>query len=259
MSSTKDPTQRFSDRVGNYARYRPGYPAQALAVLKDDAGLVPASIIADIGSGTGISTKLFLDHGNTVYAVEPNRPMREAAEELLSAQSHFHSIDGSAECTTLADRAVDFIVAGQAFHWFDRARARVEFARILRSGGYVVLMWNERRLDATPFLRDYEALICEFAVDYQQVDHRNIGAALIAEFFAPDAVSTRRLDNHQTLDRAGLLGRIASSSYMPADNHPRRLDMVRATAQLFERHERCGGVIIEYDTVLYYGRLAGGD
>src|SRR5205085_10926402 len=122
----------------DYIRYRPTYPTDVLRILQHDAGLTPSSIIADIGSGTGISAKIFLNHGNTVYGVEPNRPMREAAEQLLRGESRFHSIDGSAECTTLSSSLVDFIVAGQAFHWFYRTKARTEFVRILRPHGWVV-------------------------------------------------------------------------------------------------------------------------
>src|SRR5262249_41515214 len=149
----------------DYVRYRPVYPADVLTVLEQEAGLTSGSIVADIGSGTGISSQLFLDHGNTIFAVEPNREMRLAAEKQLSGNPRFHSMGGTAESTTLADRSVNFIVAGQAFHWFNRQQARREFARILRPGGFVVLMWNDRRLDSTPFLRDYEALLREFGID----------------------------------------------------------------------------------------------
>jgi len=253
---TMNSTQRFSDRVDDYVRYRPSYPPDVLRVLHEEAGLAPAAIVADIGSGTGISSQLFLDHGNTVLAVEPNHDMRLAAEKQLSSNPRFRSTDGTAECTTLADHTVDLIVAGQAFHWFNRREARLEFVRILRPGGFVVLMWNDRRLDSTPFLRDYEALLAEFSIDYQQVNHKNVDEQAIAEFYAPADFQTQKIENHQSLDLAGLTGRITSSSYMPNIDHPSYRSMLEAIERLFRKRQRGGRVTIEYDTVLYFGQLA---
>jgi SAM-dependent methyltransferase len=181
--------------------------------------------------------------------------MRLAAEKQLSSNPRFRSVDGTAECTTLADDAVDLIVAGQAFHWFNREQARQEFARILRPHGFVVLMWNDRRLDSTPFLRDYEALLAEFGIDYRQVNHKNIDEETIADFFAPADFQLRKIENHQSLDLAGLTGRITSSSYMPNIDHPRYEPMIEAIERLFQERQRGGRVTIEYDTVLYFGQL----
>jgi len=252
---TLDSTHRFSDRVDDYVRYRPGYPTDVLRVLEQEAGLTSDAIVADIGSGTGISLQSFLNHGKTVFAVEPNREMRLAAERLFSGNPHFHSVDGTAEHTTLAACTVDLIVVGQAFHWFKRQQARQEFARILRADGYVVLMWNDRRLNSTPFLRDYETLLGEFGIDYEQVNHKNIDERAVADFFAPTACQIRKLENNQTLDLAGLTGRITSSSYMPNVGHPRFPPMLEVIERLFEQHQRGGRVTIEYDTVLYFGQL----
>jgi SAM-dependent methyltransferase len=255
MPNATNSTQRFSDRVDNYVRYRPNYPAEVIGILERDAGMNREHVIADIGSGTGISAKLFLDHGNAVYGVEPNQPMRSAAEKSFAGNSRFHSIEGTAESTTLADRSVDFVVAGQAFHWFDRTQARIEFMRVLRPGGFVVLMWNTRRTASTPFLRDYEKLICDLAVDYGQVDHRNIDDAKIQAFFTPSQYRYRQLEHSQKLDCNGLTGRLASSSYMPSENDPRYAAIVEAVKRLFDRHARSGLVEIEYDTELYFGQL----
>jgi SAM-dependent methyltransferase len=223
--------------------------------LERDADLNSNHVIADIGSGTGISAKLFLDCGNVVYGVEPNQPMRSAAEHSFAGNSRFHSFDGTAENTTLANCSVDFVIAGQAFHWFDRATARAEFTRILRPGGHVALLWNTRRIESTPFLRDYEQLICDFASDYRQVDHRNIDEAKIRSFFAPSPFQYRRLENQQLLDGAGLIGRLASSSYMPSESHPKYAAMTAAVEQLFAQYAQSNQVAIEYDTELYFGQL----
>jgi SAM-dependent methyltransferase len=250
-----DPKLRFSSRVQDYVSYRPTYPVELLRVLETAAGLSAAATVADVGSGTGISSQLFLDHGNTVFGIEPNREMREAAEQLLGGNSRFRSVNATAEQTTLADSSVDYVVAGQAFHWFDRPKARQEFARVLRPGGWVVLMWNARRIGTTPFLCDYEGLLCEFAIDYRQVDHKLVDDTVIQKFFAPETYQFRSLENAQLLDRAGLIGRIASSSYMPAEGHPRYPAMASAIEKLFERNQQGHRVKIEYDTVLYFGQL----
>ncbi len=249
-----DATTRFSDRVENYVRYRPQYPIEVLTVLSQQAGLSPTAQIADVGSGTGISSKLFLDHGNVVFAVEPNREMRAAAEATLGQEPNFRSVGGAAEHTTLPDCSVDLIIAGQAFHWFDRQAAKREFARILRPGGYVVLMWNSRRFDSA-FAHDYELFMHTFGTDYRDVNHKNIDPVAIAEFFAPAAVQFAKVANQQLLDEAGLIGRIESCSYMPATNHPRHSEMIDAAKKLFADHQRDGNVCIEYDTELYFGQL----
>jgi SAM-dependent methyltransferase len=235
--------------------FRPGYPTDVLRALESDAGLTATAAVADIGSGTGISSKLFLDYGNTVFAVEPNREMREAAENLLIGNPRFRSIVGTAEATTLADSSIDYIMAGQAFHWFDRPKARAEFTRILRPGGWLVLMWNDRRIGTTPFLCEYEALLREFAIDYQQVNHKQIDDAVIQEFFAPALYQFRSFENAQSLNLAGLTGRITSSSYMPDAHHAHYPAMLSAIERLFQEHQQAGRVKIEYDTIVYFGQL----
>ncbi|HEX2269365.1 MAG TPA: class I SAM-dependent methyltransferase, partial [Pyrinomonadaceae bacterium] len=164
--------ERFTSRVENYARYRPGYPTEIVDLLKTACDLTPASVVADIGSGTGKLSEIFLANGNVVIGVEPNAAMREVAEKIFNDEPLFRSVDGSAEATTLADSSVDMVVAGQAFHWFDHERARVEFARILRPGGWVVLLWNDRRVGSTPFLAAYEQLLQTYGTDYRAVDHK---------------------------------------------------------------------------------------
>ncbi|MDP8950409.1 MAG: class I SAM-dependent methyltransferase [Actinomycetota bacterium] len=159
MSASSDPTQRFTNRVDHYVKYRPSYPRAALDLLKTECGLTSASLVADVGSGTGILSELFLENGNRVFGIEPNERMRETGERRLGRHPRFTSVAGTAEATTLDGDSVDFVVAGQAFHWFDPERARAEFSRILKPGGWVALVWNLRRKDATPFLAAYERLL----------------------------------------------------------------------------------------------------
>jgi len=175
-------TERFSSRVENYIRYRPHYPHAVVECLRANCGLTDAAIIADIGSGTGVLTEMLLQNGNQVYGVEPNRSMREAGERQLQHHARFHSVNGTAEATTLANASVDFVTAGQAFHWFDRNAAKAEFRRILRHGGWVALIWNERRTDSTAFSRDYDALVHAFATDYEHVNHKQIDDSVMRQF-----------------------------------------------------------------------------
>src|SRR5262245_20933382 len=194
-----NPTARFSDRVADYVRTRPGYPPAVLDILRAETGLTPATVIADIGSGTGLSAEMFLKNGNTVFGVEPNREMREAGASLLAPYANFHSLAGSAEATTLPDASVDLVVAGQAFHWFDAAKTRAEFRRILRPGGFVALLWNTRRIGTTPFLQAYEDLLQRFGTDYREVVHTNVDPSALATFFGGDYRS-HKLDNEQVFD-----------------------------------------------------------
>jgi ubiquinone/menaquinone biosynthesis C-methylase UbiE len=249
-----DSINRFSSRVENYIKYRPRYPREVIKLLTAECGLTPSSIIADVGSGTGILSELFLRHGNTVYAVEPNREMRAAAERLLKDYANFTSIDGKAEATTLPSDSMDFVTAGQAFHWFDQEKARKEFVRILKLEGWVLLLWNERRLDSTPFLRAYEELFLKYGTDYERVRHENVYEN-IASFFAPGGFREATFENYQRVDFDGLEGRTLSASYTPEPGHPHYDQMLEELSSIFANEQKDGKVTIEYDTRLYYGQL----
>jgi SAM-dependent methyltransferase len=250
-----NPTLRFSGRVENYVKYRPGYPTSIVETFTKDCGLTPNSMVADIGSGTGILSELFLKNGNRVFGVEPNREMREAGEQLLGKYHGFTSVNGTAEATTLADFSVDFTTAGQAFHWFDRERVRKEFARILKPNGWVALIWNERLTDTSPFLRAYEDLLRQYGTDYATVDHRNVDTDAITAFFAPETFTLRKFENRQVFDSDGLKGRLLSSSYTPEPGHPNYQPMLDALRALFDKHQIGGNVSFDYITLLYFGRL----
>jgi SAM-dependent methyltransferase len=247
-------TSRFSDRVENYVRYRPGYPAEVLLALKTECGLTPSHAIADIASGTGIWTGILLENGNPVFGVEPNAEMRQAGEGLLAAFPKFTSIAGTAEATTLLDASVDFVTAAQAAHWFDRKRTRQEFSRILKPGGWLVLLWNERLTDSTPFLRDYENLLQAYGTDYADVRHEHTTDA-VNEFFDPAPFRERVFAMRQEFDYAGLEGRLLSSSYAPGPGHPKHAPMVGELHRIFEAHAVAGRVSFDYKTKMYFGRL----
>ena len=250
-----DSTERFTDRVTNYVRFRPGYPDELVEALETEGALAPGYVVADVGGGTGISAELFLRHGYRVVAVEPNAAMRTSAESWLGSNPSFDSAAGTAEATGLSNGCVDLVVAGQAFHWFDPAATRLEFARILRSPDrQVALFWNSRQVEDTPFLQEYERLLLEFGTDYAKVNHRRIGPEMIGGFFG-GPYETRTFRTEQQLDLDGLEGRLLSSSYAPAPGHPRHREMLAALAELFDRRAEEGTVRVLYVTELFFGKL----
>lgn len=246
-----DPTQRFSNRVTDYIKYRPHYPEAVLDFLREALPLSVDSHIADIGSGTGILAQLFLKNNYTVFGVEPNQKMREAAEKLLQPYPNFRSINGTAEATTLAANSVAVITAGQAFHWFDGPQTKAEFSRILRAEGWVVLIWNEREMDS-PFQQAYEQLLCEYALNYQQVDHKNVDDQSLRQLFD---YQLETFANQQVFDYEGLKGRLLSSSYAPLADHPHHLPMLAQLRRIFDTNQMDGGIHFGYETKVYYGQL----
>ncbi|MFT4022257.1 MAG: class I SAM-dependent methyltransferase [Flavihumibacter sp.] len=213
----------------------------------------PASkVIADIGSGTGISASLFLKNGYAVLGVEPNAPMREMSEQLLKDYPGFKAIDGTAEATTLPGHCLDAVVAGQAFHWFDAGKTRNEFLRILKPGGLVILIWNERLTDSS-FEKEYDQLIINHGKDYVQVDHRNTSTENIQAFFHPQKCHLQVFPNRQVFDFEGLKGRLLSSSYMPVEGEDGYAAMADALKALFIKYNKDGFITIHYDTKLYSG------
>jgi SAM-dependent methyltransferase len=247
-------TSRFSDRVENYVRYRPGYPPEALQALRDECALAPRHIVADIASGTGIWTRMLLENGSQVFGVEPNAEMRQAGERLLAEFPKFTPVAGTAEATTLADASIDFVTAAQAAHWFDRERSRREFARILKPEGWLVLLWNERLTDSTPFLREYEQLLLTCGTDYEDVRHEKTTDS-VNDFFDPMPFQARVFEMRQEFEYAGIEGRLLSSSYAPGPEHPNYAPMLRDLRRIFDTHAVAGRATFDYKTRVYFGRL----
>jgi SAM-dependent methyltransferase len=264
--STKS-TERFSNRVEDYVKTRPSYPAGVVALLREKCGLGPGCTVADIGAGTGIFTRLLLATGAVVHAAEPNEVMRQALLESQEGKhphpsplpegegARLHVHEGTAEKTGLADGSVDLITAAQAFHWFDPPKAKVEFGRILKGGRHVALIWNSRLEDKTPFLVAYEGLLKRFATDYAKVNHRQVGMGTIEPFFSPGKVEMHTFDYAQVFDFEGVAGRLSSSSYSPAKGTAGYEPMVAHLREIFDRHQEGGKVSFEYKTEVYLGRL----
>ncbi len=254
--SFADAKQRFSNRVGDYVRYRPSYPSALVDLLRAECGLRPDHVMADVGSGTGILSRMFLENGNRVFGVEPNDEMRHAGEDYLSTFKKFSSIAGSAEATTLADASLDFVTVAQAFHWFEPAAARTEFQRILRRDGFVVIVWNDRLFDTTPFLREYEALLHRFGNDYAKVSQSYPRQAQIRGFFAPAVFLQKSFPNFQEFDFDGVRGRLRGSSYVPSPDQPAFAPMMVELERIFNARQQDGRVRMDYRTHVYFGRLA---
>lgn len=255
MGSRPDALQRFSSRAENYARYRPGYPGEVAELLRRCCRLGPGMVAADIGAGTGLFTELLLAAGATVHALEPNAAMRAAAEERLRGRPGLIFGPGRAEATGLEAASCDLVVAAQAFHWFDAAGARAEFARILRPGGWVALLWNWRQTAGSPFAAEYEALLRAYSADYPRIAIEHWDEERITRFFLPQCCRQARFPNHQLLDAAGLRGRLLSASYAPQAGAAGHDAMLAELDGIFARHQQHGLVRLEYDTRVYYGQL----
>lgn len=247
-------TERFSNRVENYIRYRPHYPKEVIALLKKNIGLDSLATVADIGSGTGISSELFLQNGNKVYGVEPNAQMRQAAVAIFANNKNFISVDASAEATSLPDHSIDLILAGQAFHWFDKELAKKEFQRIAQPDAYLVLMWNDRKLDSE-FQQVYELLLKEFAKDYEEVNYRNMDEKTIQAFFYPNPCALYTFDHSQFFDFESLKGRLLSSSYAPLESDANYQPMMQRLREIFDAYKVDSKIEFKYSCSLYYGKI----
>lgn len=248
-------TERFSNRVDDYVKYRPSYTEETMRFIQHEASLATDSLVADIGAGTGIFSRLLVDRGVQVVAVEPNAAMREAAERELGSSPNYRSVAGTAEETGLDDHAVHAVTCAQAFHWFDQPRAQLEFRRILKPGARAFLVWNARKTTGTPFLEQYEQLLRRYGTDYEQVRHTNIPHEALEAFFREGTMKVARFANDQPCGFEGLSGRLRSSSYSPPQGHPDYEPMMAELRRIFDRNARDGQVVIAYETEIYCGEV----
>jgi SAM-dependent methyltransferase len=247
------PEERFTARVTDYAKSRPSYPDGLIPLLIKKYGLSNQSVVADIGSGTGLLSESFLKNGNTVYGVEPNDVMREAGERYLMDYDNFVSVPGSAERTQLIEDCCDFVVAGQAFHWFNRALARPEFRRILKPKGWVMLAWNILNPADKGLSLEYEQLFQCHGVNYQGGGYHLVSQEILKNFFGSYEFAI--LPNPKIFDFEGFQSRVFSSSYAPLPGDSGYEEMKIDALQLFERYQKKGKIELIYQTRLYLGQL----
>lgn len=251
MTNENDaPKKRFSSRATNYVRYRPTYPTAVLTHLQTHCNLTPDSVIADIGSGTGLLAQLFLEHGNMVYGVEPNQEMREAGEAYLMQYDRFRSINASAESTTLPDSSIDFITAGQAAHWFDPLPAKAEFERILHVGGCIVFAWNSPDDTDSSFMREHKAIVSKYQLPHPFAHEHPIGPDLILG----DKAIAHKFDNFKWMDYETLEGGALSASSAPLAGHPNHQPFLTELQRVFEKYAKNGRVLFRFKTTLRYAK-----
>lgn len=256
MRPAADSTERFTDRAGDYAAARPGYPAAIAATLIAELKLSPAAVVADIGSGTGLSCEPFLRAGLAVIGVEPNAAMRAEGDRQLAAYQRFRSVAGTAEATTLPDASVDLLIAAQAFHWFDIGPARAEALRILTRPPLAALIWNDRVSTGSRFAEGYEQLLLDFTIGYTEIKHRHAHEDSVAAFFGRRDFRVAGFPNPTVLDYPTLLARLNSASYVPKPDHPNHAPMVERLRELFDAAQEDGRVTMDYVTRVFYGALA---
>ncbi|WP_343566030.1 class I SAM-dependent methyltransferase [Sphingobacterium sp.] len=246
---SKNSIERFTDRVVDYEKFRPNYPKEIIQILNEKIGLKKSWLVADIGSGTGLSTQLFLENGNDVFAVEPNREMRESLVHHFKTYRNLIALNATAENTSIEPGCVDLIFAGQSFHWFDRSACYKEFNRILTESGHIVLVWNQRD-PADAFQQEYEQFLRQHIPSYQSVSHKNISDEDLRDFFVGRPMTKVSLPNQQVFDLKSFFGRVRSSSYFPKDGDENK-NLYDDLRLLFEKYAISQRIVFKYITEIY--------
>jgi SAM-dependent methyltransferase len=247
--------ERFTGRVEDYERYRLRYPAAVIEMMVARCGLRREHLVADVGAGTGMLAELFLEHGNAVVAVEPNDEMRAACERLASAWPGLTVKKATAEATGLKDASVDFVAAGRAFHWFDPAKTAKEFRRILRPGGWVVIVNNGRVRDESPISVAYEGLLREHGTDYAAYQERYESDARVAAFFAGGELLREETRGEQRLTLEELVGQTQSLSVVPEPGHAKYEGMQAGLREFFAKWQVDGVVVMKTVCKVACGRF----
>ncbi len=253
-------TQRYTDRVQDYVQFRPGYPTEIIPMLVQECGLAAEHVIADIGSGNGQLSRLFLDHGNHVFGVEPNDAMRSRADDIFKTNNHFTSVNGQAEATTLDRETADFIVVGQAFHWFDITRISKEFRRILKAKDcWVVLIWNDRKTDETAFQAAYEQVLISHAPDYKGIEGSRVSPNVMRLSLGVDELARYDFEGmRQMLPLEPFLGRVRSSSYCPLPDDPQHEKLMAECKGLFKMYSQNNLINMDYTTHVFVAKINNG-
>lgn len=244
----------FSGRSGFYTKYRPRYPADLIQLLEREIGFSPSAVVADIGAGTGILSRLFLENGNAVFGVEPNDEMRGVASRELRAFPNFHAIKGTGEDTSLPEESVDLVVCGQSFHWLDPALAGNEFRRILREPFNVALFWNDRVEMQEGFNSQYERIVSEYSPKYHSSGSTTLDDQAFERFFG-GTLKKFSMDNFQELTLDGVMGRYRSASYAIKPDDGNYGKLAESIENAFKKYQKNGTVRLQYRTVAFMGKL----
>jgi ubiquinone/menaquinone biosynthesis C-methylase UbiE len=247
----------FSGKASHYVKGRPGYPPEVIALLKSECGLTSGSIVADVASGTGIFTKLLLDNGNPVFAIEPNEDMRIAAEHYLKPYGKLSSMNRTAEATTLDDHSIDFVTVAHAVHWFNIPQARKEFLRILKNNGWLVIINNSPVVE-TPFELAYANLIKKYSINRGVKIKQSYSSqeAALKDLYGGSAYMQKRFPHRHKLDWEGLVTRILSKSDVPNETEPGHASMLKEIKIIFDKYQIEGYVAQGYKTKVRYGHIA---
>jgi len=249
--------ERFTGKADLYKKFRPSYPKEFIDYLYSQVGFNQDSAVADIGSGTGIFSRLLLERGSKVYCIEPNEDMRRTAIQDLSGFANFIPVSAPAENTGLQDNSVDFVTAAQAFHWFDRQAFKSECQRILKPGGKVVLVWNTRDYEIEIIKKDY------IIREKYAIDKKGLGTdggprkAYIDDFFLNNTYESKNFENNLQYDRESWIGRNLSASYAPKiEAKPEQYhEFIRELGDLFDEYSVNGIMEFPQFTQSYVGRV----
>jgi ubiquinone/menaquinone biosynthesis C-methylase UbiE len=255
MNNNTNSTKIFSKTTDFYDKARPSYPEELFNFLENKFKINSTHVIADIGSGTGIFTRLWLDRSYHVISVEPNNDMRKIVEESLNHYPYFKSIAASAEATNLETNSIDIITAATAFHWFNLELARSEFKRILKPGGLCILIWNIRD-NTFPIMQDYESMMRLYVKDYNKVvANHYLYYNEIIDLFNPNRIEISEFSNSQTLNLNAFKERILSTSYSPKLGEANYKKLLLAAENLFNKYQSSKVIKLHYKCICYVGNL----
>lgn len=241
-----------SDRIENAIRFRPNYPHQLIEYLYTEGGYSRESVIAEIGSKTGAFTRLLLERGSRVVAIEPDDLLRIAAERLLSDEfQRFVSIKGTASNTTLCDASIHHIVCAHPIHWKDLKECRSEFFRILKPAGSVTIIWNSTMVGADAFTKEYERLVQSHLAHGERTSLHRLELQELADFFGTPKHHFISVPNHQILDLEGVKGRLLADEDFLELGEEERNAMMKELHSLFDRYSQSGKVVLCYETEAY--------
>ena len=246
-----DNTQKFSGKADVYQQARPNYAQAMLDFIASKWQIGEGSLVADVGSGTGIFTRQLLGLGAKVYAVEPNADMRAMAERLLGGYPNFVSVIGDAEHTTLPDHRINLVTAAAAFHWFDPNRFKHECKRILLPGGAVVLAWNEMEMSAE-INRGRERIYKKYCPNFRGFSGGNDQENLIKRDFFDGKLQEKRFANPLCYDRQTFINRALSSSYSLIESDPGYEAYLAEIGDLFDQNALEGKIVLPQESVAYF-------